>query len=196
MSHDLRDVSIAFPGASVSDPVEEALARVAGRGVSVVRWPGSPTPDRSTEGRAVLYVVDPGAEPPWCDELADWIRRPVALSELHARADRLVARLNGRRPGSVAIDEDDVLRIDRRRVILSPLEARLLRVLLDEAGRVVTRDQLARAVWPEGPPTDPRALDNRVKVTRARLGGAPLRIHTVRGRGFLLETAPEVAAVG
>ena len=43
------------------------------------------------------------------------------------------------------------------------------------------------AVWPQEPPDDPRALDNRVKAVRKRIEGTGLRIHTVRGRGLLLE---------
>jgi DNA-binding response OmpR family regulator len=72
-------------------------------------------------------------------------------------------------------------------VILSEQEERLVRALADRPGQLVPRDELQLAVWPDGAPADPRALDNRVKTLRARLRGLPLRIHTIRGQGLLLE---------
>ena len=168
------------------DPIDEALARLDRRQIAVESWP--PVHHQvAPVGTPVLYVVEPGAAPPDCGELADWIRRPVALAELHARADRLSARYARHLAASATIDENDLLRIGSRVVILSPLESRLLRTLLASTGRIVTRAELTEAVWPWGPPSDPRALDNRIKVTRSRLHGLPLTIHTVRGRGFLLD---------
>jgi len=79
------------------------------------------------------------------------------------------------------------LRVGDDMVVLSRLEARLMRTLIDSMGMLVLRADLVAAVWPDGPPADPRAIDNRIKSVRARLVGFPLRIHTIHGRGLILE---------
>ncbi len=91
------------------------------------------------------------------------------------------------------MDDHDVLRVGDQIVILSPQEARLIGALIDALGHLVVREQLMSAIWPDAAPDDPRALDNRLKALRARLEGLPLRIHTVRGRGLLLERVPDAA---
>jgi DNA-binding response OmpR family regulator len=136
--------------------------------------------------------VAPGARPPACGALEDWIRLPVDPGELRSRADRLVARAAWQGPSPVVVDGDGVVRVGAQLTIVGPQEAMLLRRLAAPAGRLVARHELVEAVWGEDVPSDPRALDNRVKALRRHLVGLPVRIHTVRGRGFLLE----VSAVG
>lgn len=182
------------------DPIARALSWVASRGVEVRPWP-PPAPDHaaalvdgapafrgsSEPSHPVLYLVEPGMEPPICHDLEDWVRIPLDLSELTARADRLVAWSRDLGAVYTRIDEDDLLRIGDAMVVLSPLEARLMRTLIDSMGMLVLREDLVAAVWPDGPPCDPRALDNRIKAVRARIKGLPLCIHTVHGRGLVLE---------
>lgn len=172
------------------------LEQAGRRGVEIRPWP---VPGLDLDGSVppathpVLYVVAADAPPPWCGELEDWLREPVDAGELGARVDRLVARARGLGATLVVVDDDDVLRVGDRLLILSPQEARLLRALVADLGQLVRRADLEAAIWPEGLPDDPRALDNRVKTLRERLAGLPLRLHTVRGRGLLLErlTEPE-----
>lgn len=176
------------------DPADGAeLGWLAGSGVDARPWPPAPDdePLAGPVDHPVLYLVEPWSPPPPCGELEDWVRRPLEHDEVVARSHRLVAR--GREKGAnlVALDEDGVLRVGDRLAILSPLEARLVGALLASCGDVVARDRVTAAVWPDGPPSDARALDNRVKVVRERLAGLPLRIHTVRGRGLLLSQVAE-----
>lgn len=179
------------PTTRLSGPDLELAAR---RGVEIRPWPPEDTGSGGAGRPAahpVLYVVSPDAPPPWCGELEDWLREPVDADELGARIDRLLAR--GRRFGAtlVLVDDDDVLRVGDRLLILSPQEARLLRALVADLGQLVLRADLEAAIWPEGLPDDPRALDNRVKTLRERLVGLPLQLHTVRGRGLLIERLAE-----
>lgn len=166
---------------------------MVGLGIDPRRWPsrGGPAPAGPALDHPVLYLVDPGCPPPACGELEDWIRYPLDRDELVARSNRLVERGRERGANLVHLDDDDVLRVGDRLAILSRQEARLVRALLGACGHVVVRDELVLAVWPDGAPTDPRALDNRLRSVRERLAGLPLRIHTVRGRGLLLEQVPE-----
>ena len=70
----------------------------------------------------------------------DYVTKPFGLDELHARI-RVALR---RASGPAARHE---VRVDGRPVDLTPREFELLRVLLGEQGRVVTKGKLLRAVW-------------------------------------------------
>lgn len=169
------------------------LASLHSRGVDLRPWP-PPSDDSRSEGPAgpehpVLHLVAPDAKPPRCTPFEDWVREPCDDAELAARVDRLALRVLAHQAETAVVDDDGVLRLGDHLVVLSRQEARLARVLLAHRGEVVGRDDLHRAVWGDDQPDDPRALDNRVKALRVRLEGLPLEIHTVRGRGMLLDVA-------
>lgn len=169
------------------DPIARALSWIESRGIDVQPWPApaSAAPvDRSDH--PVLYLVEPDAPAPRCGDLEDWVRCPLDLAELTARADRLIGWSRDLGASYTRVDEDDLLRVGDRVVVLSSLEARLMRRLVDSMEMLVLREDLIASVWPDGPPQDPRALDNRIKALRVRLADVPLQIHTVHGRGLLL----------
>jgi DNA-binding response OmpR family regulator len=85
-----------------------------------------------------------------------------------------------------SIDEYGLLRRGDRWVSLTPTEERVLRVLLDRAGRVCSRTLLTDAGWPRGPGNE-RILDTYVRRLRAKIPELGLEIRTVRKRGFLLD---------
>lgn len=197
-------------GGGATDPAGEVIGRIVQRGVQVERWPtgadgrasgvaghgsGPSTPSAPTTpaDRPVLYLVEPGVAPPtlW-GELEDWVRLPADAEELHSRADRLSWRAGGLRAARIVIDDDDLLHVGETMVALPGTEARLLRHLLAAEGSLVARVAAAGAMWPDGPPSDPRALDNRLKELRRRITGLPIQITTVRGRGFVLEQRPAI----
>ncbi len=73
---------------------------------------------------------------------------------------------------------------------LSPLQFRLLELLYDASGRVVSREEIAQALWPEarGGVTD-QAIDaiiHRLRERLASLDPEAKYIETVRGHGFRL----------
>lgn len=100
------------------------------------------------EERDKVEALDEGAD--------DYLAKPFGMAELHARV-----RAALRRTLASEIDPSGVLEIgslrldpDRRQVTvgeadvrLTPREYELLKVLLANAGRVVTRGRLLRAVW-------------------------------------------------
>jgi DNA-binding response OmpR family regulator len=167
------------------DRLPVAISWVESRGIETRPWP-SPDGHPHTD-HPVLYLVEPGAEAPRCGPLEDWVREPVDTDELFARADRLLVRARELGASLTRVDGDGTLRVGDQIIILSDQEARLMRALLDQVGQLVLREDLTAAVWPDDPPADPRALDNRLKTLRQRLRGVPLKIHTVRGWGLLLE---------
>jgi DNA-binding winged helix-turn-helix (wHTH) protein len=75
---------------------------------------------------------------------------------------------------------------DSQRVDLSPREAKLLSMFVDDSGRVLSRDEIVDEVW-RGRAASPRAVDVIVFRLRMRLKriGHP-GIQTVFGRGYRL----------
>lgn len=131
----------------------------------------------------------------------DYLVKPFALAELAARLRALLRRAT---PDSSIEDKPThwqvadlgvdltARRVTRagRLVDLTPREFDLLIQLLREAGRIVSRETLAREVWQEVRRATP--LDNVIDVHIARLrrkiddGFTCRLIHTVRGVGFVL----------
>jgi DNA-binding response OmpR family regulator len=72
--------------------------------------------------------------------------------------------------------------VDDRELALAPKEFDLLVRLVEDAGRVVTREQLLRDVWHTTWTGASRTLDQHVSLLRSKVGDD--RIVTVRGRGF------------
>jgi DNA-binding response OmpR family regulator len=73
---------------------------------------------------------------------------------------------------------------------LSNKEFELLRVLLEHAGSVVTREQIMRDVWDDSEGSASKTLDMHVSWLRRKLGDEPQQsrlITTVRGVGFRFE---------
>lgn len=144
--------------------------------------------DRVDSDRPVLHLLEPGVRAPdrW-GELEDWVRLPADPHELYDRADRLLRRAEARNAARMEVDADDIFRVGPHLVTLSPMEAQIVRLLLAEERRVVARERIEDELWGSDGPPDHRALDNRVKRVRNRLAGLPVRIHTVRAKGYVLE---------
>ncbi len=75
---------------------------------------------------------------------------------------------------------------------LSPAQYRLLTLLLDAEGRVVSRDEIVETVWPEeaAEGVSEQAIDALIRRLRERLSGLDpdhQYIVTIRGHGFRLE---------
>ena len=72
---------------------------------------------------------------------------------------------------------------------LTPIEFRLLLLLLERRGRVQSRPQLLESVWQAQPDVQTRTVDMHVKRLRAKLGRAGALIETVRGFGYRVRDA-------
>jgi DNA-binding response OmpR family regulator len=124
----------------------------------------------------------------------DYVTKPFRLAELLARVRALLRRgspetAHGVR--GVRIDtESHRAWLGEAELALTAKEFDLLRVLIREAGRVVTRDQLMREVWDTTWWTSTKTLDMHVSWLRKKLGDdatSPRYITTVRGVGFRFE---------
>ena len=82
-------------------------------------------------------------------------------------------------------------------VELTVKEFEVLRMLLENAGKVVRREQLIREVWDTSWFGSTKTLDVHVSALRKKLGddpSSPRFIHTVRGVGFRFASAEELNA--
>ncbi len=142
----------------------------------------------------------------------DYVTKPYRLRELVARMRAVLRRLpSGEAPGD---DGDETMRVgdlevdpDRHEVRLRgelvslPLkEFELLTLLVENAGRVLTRGTLIDRVWGSDYVGDTKTLDVHVKRLRSKLEddpSRPTRIVTIRGLGYkLVEPEPAAPAGG
>ncbi|HSN14951.1 MAG TPA: helix-turn-helix domain-containing protein, partial [Anaeromyxobacteraceae bacterium] len=69
-------------------------------------------------------------------------------------------------------------------VALTPLEFKLLRLLMTRLGRVQPRERLLEDVWEMSTEVETRTVDTHMKRLREKLGIARDLIETVRGVGY------------
>jgi DNA-binding response OmpR family regulator len=123
---------------------------------------------------------------------SDYLSKPFSLDELLARVR---VQLNGRAPGQVLHAGNLTLHVARREaifedlvVLLSGREFRLLQVLAEHAGEVVSREQLLETVW--GYRFDPGSNVVEVCIRRLRKKlGSKAPIETVHHEGYRLAAA-------
>ncbi|HEX8102661.1 MAG TPA: response regulator transcription factor [Solirubrobacteraceae bacterium] len=128
----------------------------------------------------------------------DYVTKPFSLEELVARVRTILRRTGAATPESsrlvfedLELDEDtrEVTRAGRP-VDLTATEYRLLRYLLLNPRRVLTRAQLLDHVWDYDFGGDARVLETYVSYLRKKLDGhGPPLIQTVRGVGYALRLA-------
>ncbi len=91
-------------------------------------------------------------------------------------------------PGGLALDPvSRSASVNGTPLELTRLEFDLLQRLLENPGRVLTRERLLEQVWSYDFAGDTRAVDSAIKRLRARLreaGGDPEMIEAVRGIGY------------
>ena len=137
----------------------------------------------------------------------DYVTKPFSAAELGARvravlrrADAAAKAENGGVLGvgeiHMELDKHEV-RCGEELVDLTVKEFEVLRLLLENAGKVVRREQLIREVWDTSWFGSTKTLDVHVSALRRKLGddpSAPRFIHTVRGVGFRFASSDELTA--
>jgi DNA-binding response OmpR family regulator len=159
--------------------------------VSLVSWPGEGArrSELAAAGEPRLLLVATDAEPPDVSDCCeDWVRVPCSESELAARIRTVRGRAAAHVSAMPSIDDDGVLRFRGGWTALPPVEARLLRALIERYGAVVSRQVILQAGWTERPARR-NALDVHMLRLRRRVAPLGLQVRTVRSRGYLLEAA-------
>ena len=158
--------------------------------VALIQWPREE--DRrqrlAARSRPRLLLVAAEAEPPiGGDLLEDWVRLPTEDGDVRARVRSLEMRISQHQPAAPKLTPDGVLRHGPGSVTLTPVQARLVRCLVDNLGTVVARDEIVQAGWPEDRPAR-NTVDVHMARLRNRLGSIGLMLQTVRSRGFMLDS--------
>jgi two-component system, OmpR family, phosphate regulon response regulator PhoB len=127
----------------------------------------------------------------------DYVVKPFSLPELLARVKALLRRASPNRVAD-ALRAGDILldrlahRVTRngREVRLGPTEYKLLAYFMENAGRVLSRQQLLDGVWGRDAFIDGRTVDVHVGRLRKALMqyGAADPVRTVRGAGYAFGT--------
>ncbi len=141
---------------------------------------------RTSEGDRVVGL-DVGAD--------DYITKPFSLRELSARVR---AALRRGRPDDRAAQLSEIYRgkhltadfdavsvtVNGAQVRLTRREFELLRYLVENRNRVLSRDRLLERVWGYERMVETRSVDVHVGRLRAKLGFAGQQIETVVGLGY------------
>lgn len=123
----------------------------------------------------------------------DYVTKPFSARELVLRAKALLRRATAEPVASNRILSVGAVEVDLdgRRVLvageeldLTPLEYRLLTVLMERRGRVQSRRELLRSVWDTKADIETRTVDMHVARLRSKLGEAGDLVETVRGFGY------------
>lgn len=122
----------------------------------------------------------------------DYVTKPFSLRELGARVRAVLRRRQNALPGTVmyqsgglVADFDAVaVSVDGQPVRLTRREFELLRFLIENRNRVLSRDRLLERVWGYERFVETRSVDVHVGRLRAKLGSAGARIETVVGLGY------------
>jgi DNA-binding response OmpR family regulator len=123
----------------------------------------------------------------------DYVTKPFSLRELSARVRAVLRRRTGVPPAPASIYQGRHLRADFDAVAISvdgePIrltrrEFELLKYLVENRNRVLSRDRLLERVWGYDRFIETRSVDVHVGRLRAKLGPAGPQIETVVGLGY------------
>ncbi|MEA2375172.1 MAG: two-component system, OmpR family, response regulator RegX3 [Thermoleophilaceae bacterium] len=141
---------------------------------------------RDSEADAVLGL-EAGAD--------DYVTKPFGPAELRSRIRAVLRRAGGHKYGGELLRVGE-LTLDRARreaslagrpIDLTFSEYELLQCLMEQPGRLFSRQELLRAIWGDSAYRDPRGIDVHVHHLRDKVEDdptAPRHIVTVRGAGY------------
>lgn len=159
------------------------------KGLDLLRWlraSRDPTPVLVLTARDALEDrvtgLDLGAD--------DYVVKPVAMAELAARLRALIRRSQGLASGTLEVGAVTLemashsVKLHGQPVSLAAREFAVLRELMLNAGRVLTREQLESRLYEWSRTLESNAIEVYVHHLRRKLGPAVIR--TVRGVGYLM----------
>ena len=134
----------------------------------------------------------------------DYVTKPFSVRELILRVKAILKRNTktsnlsnqtheiNRNFGSLKMNvESHEVSINDEEIILTALEFKLLRQLVERRGRVQTRDQLLEDVWGYSSNITTRTVDTHIKRLREKLGSMGKYVQTIRGVGYKFSRIPD-----
>lgn len=126
-----------------------------------------------------------------CD---DYIAKPFSLAELYAKVAALIKRAKGTvnqesmTAGSISLNPYRyTVEVNGTAITLAPIEFAILKILMENCDRLVSRETLLVRIWGYDFAGNDRVVDNHVKKLRQALGDGAKQIKTVIKRGYKLE---------
>jgi two-component system KDP operon response regulator KdpE len=156
-------------------------------------WSQMPIIILSVRDREVdkINALDAGAD--------DYLTKPFGVGELLARIRGVMRRVNTHEEGPVYIEGDlsvdisrHIVTVNGMEVQLTPTEFDLLKVLIMEAGKVITHRQLIHKVWGTAYEDESRLLRVNISNLRRKIEpdlNQPRYIITELGVGYRLKVS-------
>jgi DNA-binding response OmpR family regulator len=177
---DLLILDLNLPGIDGAEVCRLLRARPATAALPIIMLTARTSEDDRVAG------LDLGAD--------DYVTKPFSLRELAARVRAVLRRRqSGPAAASMSIyrgarlvaDFDAVtVTVDDQPVRLTRREYELLKFLVENRNRVLSRDRLLDRVWGYDQSVETRSVDVHVGRLRAKLGPAGAQIETVVGLGY------------
>lgn len=124
----------------------------------------------------------------------DYLAKPFGMMEMVSRIRAVLRRTCPQEErkclkiGKLELDlETYIVLVNGERIQLTLKEYKLLRTLMENPGRVYTRDQLLELVWGMDYMGETRTVDVHIGTLRTKLGECGDYVETVRGVGYRME---------
>lgn len=160
--------------------------------------------DNATRGLPVLMLTAKSSETDQIVGLeigaSDYISKPFSVKVLLARAKNLLRNRDKieaqgeavLKRGDLVLDrERQMVTLKGKRIVFTKLEFRILAFLMENPGKVFSRDRLLSGAWGAETFVVDRTVDVHMKSIRQKLGKQRDLIETVRGTGYRLAEEAE-----
>lgn len=120
----------------------------------------------------------------------DYLVKPFGMMEMVARIKAVMRRTAPKADqvltcGDIVLDETrHIVTVDGKQVVLTLKEYELLKLLMENAGQVFTRDILLSRIWGQDYLGETRTVDVHIGTLRTKLAKGGEKIETVRGVGY------------
>lgn len=124
----------------------------------------------------------------------DYLAKPFGMMEMVSRVKAVLRRVSAGnvpqllRMGALEMNRNShTVLVTGQRTELTLKEFEMLRLFLENPGRVFTRDQIFDRIWGTDYAGESRTVDVHIGTLRAKLGPCGTYIETVRGVGYRME---------
>lgn len=124
----------------------------------------------------------------------DYLAKPFGMMEMVSRVKAVLRRTMPKdaakilRVGVLELNMGEyTVFVDGKRIVLTLKEYQMLRLFMNNLGRVFTRDQLLEQIWDADYIGETRTVDVHIGTLRTKLGICGDYIETVRGVGYRME---------
>lgn len=124
----------------------------------------------------------------------DYLTKPFGMMEMVSRVKAVLRRTIAKnsaqvlRMGNLEMNRSNhIVTVSGKRLELTLKEYEMLRLFLENPGRVYTRDQIYSIIWSADCIVESRTVDVHIGTLRSKLGECGSYIETVRGVGYRME---------